>query len=93
MSNAAQQAGVTMQNALTGERSFKRIEFAITGDAVSDCMAGIRKVCDDSGLSVRQVQFMMECYANLYKDAADDTDKKLAARRITEEVRSVDSGS
>lgn len=56
----------------------RQLTVAITGDACSDLMAAIRRVADDSGLSARQVQYIFECYAKLYKDAADQNDRASA---------------
>lgn len=71
-------SGVAAAAAIAQEPVIKRFEIAITGDDVSDLMAGIRKVCDESGLTARQVQFVFECYAKLYKDTADGHERALA---------------
>lgn len=47
MSNAAQQAATTMQSALTGERIFKDVRFAITGDRHADMIAGLKAIIND----------------------------------------------
>lgn len=75
------QQSVTAQAAIAQESVVKTITFALTGDDISDAMAGIRKVCDTSGLSARQVQYLFECYAKLYKDAADQLDLDAEERR------------
>lgn len=92
MSNTgSNQQSVATQAALVGESIFQEVRWARTGDAVSDCMAGIRAVCDHSGLSARQVQYMMECYVKLYKDAADDNDLRLGEASLVN--RQVPGGS
>lgn len=75
-SGSAQQAQ-TVANALTGEKTFKRVEFAITGNPFADLMSGIAKVCDESGLApnARHIQIVLECCAKLYKEGADSQDR------------------
>lgn len=64
------------------ERVTRQLTVAITGDACSDLMAAIRRVADDSGLSARQVQYILECYTKLYKDAADQNDRDSAEQSV-----------
>lgn len=86
-----QMQAVAAQAAIGQESVCRTVTFAITGDAVSDCMAGLRKVCDESGLSARQIQFIFQCYVALYKDAADLHDKDQADRELrNQKIRAVD---
>jgi hypothetical protein len=77
MNHPASQSGQaqTVANALSGEKSFETVRFAITGDACADLMSAIRACSDSSGLSARQVQLIFECSAALYKEAADQHDR------------------
>lgn len=72
-----QQQALAAAAVMRGAPTTMSVEYAITGDAIIDLMAGIRALADKSGLSARRVQYLMECYAKLYKDAADDTDRRL----------------
>jgi hypothetical protein len=74
MSNLVAQAQ-TVANALSGEKAFETVRFAITGDACADLMSAMRACADRSGLSARQVQLIFECYAALYKESADQHDR------------------
>lgn len=41
------QQGMTVANALTGEKSWKEVKFAITGDAHADLVAGIKAIINE----------------------------------------------
>lgn len=85
MSNQMQ--SVAAQAAIGQEPVTKTFTVAITGDSCSDLMAAITRVADDSGLSARQVQYIFECYAKLYKDAADANDRDVEMRQGTEQTK------
>jgi hypothetical protein len=74
MSNLVAQAQ-TVANALSGEKAFETVRFAITGDACADLMSAMLACADRSGFSARQVQLIFECYAALYKESADQHDR------------------
>lgn len=75
-SNSQKMQSVAAQSAIGQTPVIQRVEFAITGDGIADLVAGIRRVCDESGLSARQIQFVFECYVKLYADTADRFDKE-----------------
>lgn len=70
MSNEAQQT-VTAANVLSGERSFRTVQFAITGDAETDLIAAIIAAMDstntpnsftDSEARVRVLKYLIDRY-------------------------------
>ena len=78
----SQMQAVAAQAAINQEPVIRTHHVAITGDAIADLLAAIRVVCDASSLSARQIQYLFECYAKLYKDAADQNDVDAEQRRM-----------
>lgn len=60
------------ENVLTGERSYRRVEFAITGHPDADLISGIHAVFREfPQTNARSRQRVLEYFANCYKDAAE----------------------
>lgn len=74
-SSTGQQEAQTMENVLKGERSFQRVEFAVTGVPIADLIAGITavvaKTTSPLQVSPRGLEYVFEMLSKQYKSVAD----------------------
>ena len=80
-STGAQQAQTaqTAENILSDQKSFKTVQFAITGNREADTIAGIIAVLGSTGLNVvslRGCQRIFEYLSKLFQDHADQEEKQ-----------------
>lgn len=78
MSTDPQMQAVAAQNALSGEKTFRTIQFAITGNSDADAIAGICAVLahpEWTTFSHRAKQRILEYLAIRFKDEADAAER------------------
>lgn len=66
---------VAAQNALSGEKTFRTVQFAITGQPEADAIAGIFIVLGQWPFNFRTKQRLLEFMATRMKDDADSNDR------------------
>lgn len=78
MTDSAQMASTAVANALSGEKTFRTVQFAVTGNCDADAVNGICAVLaqpDWSFLNSRAKQRILEYLALRFKDEADAQDR------------------
>lgn len=67
MNQSNQQAAQTAANALSGEKAYRSIGFAITGDKIADFLAGISALITDSELGYKQTSEILRAASRIQK--------------------------
>jgi hypothetical protein len=61
------QQAQTVTNILSGEKSYRELKYAITGDPIADLLAGIQAVINSSCHNQLTISYVLECAAKIAK--------------------------